>query len=167
MAEQQPGNIDQLHEELTAYLDGELDPQSVRRVEERLARDETYRGELQRLERTWDLLDRLPRATVDEGFAKSTIEMVALAASQEADAIHETLPRRMNRLRLAGIGGVVAAGLVGFVLAQWLWPSPNEGLLRDLPVFENFDRYYQADNLEFLKALDREGLFVEGDDHAS
>ena len=55
---------DSLHEELTSYLDGELDPQQVRRIEERLARDADYRAELQRMQRAWDLLDRLPRASV-------------------------------------------------------------------------------------------------------
>ena len=33
-------------DELTAYLDGELDAEAVRRVEERLARDAEYRGQL-------------------------------------------------------------------------------------------------------------------------
>ena len=75
----------EIDDELTAYLDGELDAASVRRVEERLARDTAYRGQLQKLERTWDLLDRLPRADVGEKFTKSTLEMVAVAAAKEAD----------------------------------------------------------------------------------
>ncbi len=166
MAEQHPTEAEQLQEELTAYLDGELDVAEVRRVEERLARDAVYRAELQRLERTWTLLDRLPRSTVDEGFTKSTIEMVAVVASREAEAVEDSLPRRRQRRRLIGLAGVVAAGLVGFIAGHFIWPSPNEALLRDLPVLENLDRYYQADNLEFLQALEHEGLFIEGDDHA-
>jgi anti-sigma factor RsiW len=166
MAEQHPTEAEQLQEELTAYLDGELDANEVRRVEERLARDAVYRAELQRLERTWNLLDRLPRATVDEDFTKSTIEMVAVAASQEALAVQSSLPQRQQRRRLIGLAGLAAAALVGFVAGHLIWPSPNQALLRDLPVLENLDRYYQADNLEFLQALEHEGLFVEGDDHA-
>ncbi len=157
----------QSHEEkLSAYLDGELDPAGVREVEDRLARDAAYRGELQRLERAWNLLDRLPRAMVSDSFSKTTIEMVALAASGEAEAVRRRWPRKVLTRRLAGAAGLVAAGLVGFVIGHRFWPDPNETLLRDLPVLENFELYYQADNLDFLRKLEEQGLFAEGDsDH--
>ena len=167
MAEHDSTDVDPLHEELTAYLDGELDAADVRRVEERLARDSAYQVELQRLERAWGMLDRLPRATVDEAFSKTTIEMVAVAASEEAHAVLAEQPRRRRRQRLLAAGGMLAAGLIGFVVGTHLFPNPNEELLRDLPVLENFERYYQADNIDFLRMLEEDGLFVEGDsDHA-
>ena len=156
----------QLHDELTAYLDGELDAESVRRVEERLARDTAYQAELQQLERAWDLLDRLPRSSVSETFTKTTIEMVAVAASNDAAMVQRAWPRR--RLpQLLGALGAVAAGLAGFVVGHFLWPNPNEQLLQDLPVLEHFDLYYQVDNIDFLRMLDSEGLFAEAEsDHA-
>ena len=80
---------DSVEEELSAYLDGELDAESVRKVERRLARDGSYQLELQRLERAWRLLDDLPRATVDESFTKSTIEMVAVA--EESNTLETVL----------------------------------------------------------------------------
>ncbi len=155
-----------LHDELTAYLDGELDAASVRRVEERLARDAAYQAELQQLERAWDLLDRLPRALVSEAFTKTTIEMVAVAASEDAQTVRQVWPRR-HRQQLLGTLGAVAAGLTGFAIGHFLWPNPNEQLLKDLPVIEHFDLYYQADNIDFLRLLDSEGLFAEAEnDHA-
>lgn len=153
----------ELHDELTAYLDGELDADGARRVEERLARDAAYRGELHKLERTWSLLDRLPRASVDEKFSKSTIEMVAVSASQEAEAIARELPRRRRRQRIVGAVSMAAALVVGFVIGIQLWPDPNEQLLEDFPVLENLDLYYQVDDVEFLRSLDAKGLFDEGD----
>ncbi len=156
-----------LHEELTSYLDGELDADSVRRVEARLAQDSAYRAELQRLQRAWDLLDRLPRSSVPESFTQTTMEMVAVAAAQEAEAVQSALPRRQRRRRLAGAIGLLAALVAGFAIGHSLWPNPNEQLLEDLPVLQKFELYYQADNLEFLQLLDREGVFAEGeDDHA-
>jgi anti-sigma factor RsiW len=153
----------QLHEELTSYLDGELDAENVRRVESRLARDSAYRAELQRLQRAWDLLDRLPRANVPESFTQTTMEMVAVAAAQEAEAVQKSLPARQRRQRLLGAFGVLAAVVAGFAIGHVLWPNPNEQLLEDLPVLQKFDLYYQADNLEFLQLLDREGVFAEGE----
>jgi anti-sigma factor RsiW len=162
--ETQSQNID---DELSAYLDGELDAEAVRRVEDRLQRDATYRTELQRLERAWDLLDRLPRATVNDSFAKTTIEMVALAASQDAAEVQRSWPRRLRAQRWRGLAAVTAAGLAGFMIGHWLTPDPDEQLLNDLPVLETFELYYQADSLDFLKLLEHEGLFAEGDnDHA-
>jgi anti-sigma factor RsiW len=166
MTDERSANVDQLHEELTAYLDGELNVEAVRQVEDRLARDPDYRHELQRLEKAWNLLDRLPRSTVDESFTKTTIEMVAVAAADEAGVIESMRPKRLRQQRVAAMGGVLAAGLVGFVVGQFVWQSPNDQLLQDLPVLENFDLYYQADNLELLRLLEKEGLFSEADDHA-
>jgi hypothetical protein len=153
----------ELIDELSAYLDGELDAESVRRVEERLARDPAYRAELKKLERAWDLLDRLPRASVGESFTRSTIEMVALSASQEAQAVLTELPRRQRRARLIGAASLGAALVAGFLIGASIWPDPNEGLLEDLPVLENLDLYYQADEIEFLRLLEKEGLFQEPD----
>lgn len=167
MTDHQHSDADALQEELTAYLDGELDAESVSQVEQRLARDAGYREELARLERAWGLLDRLPRAALDETFTKSTIEMVAVAASQEADAVLAEQPRRRRRQQWAGTAGVLAALAVGFFIGTRVWPDPNQELLRDLPVLQNFELYYQADNMDFLRMLDEADLFPEGDaDHA-
>jgi anti-sigma factor RsiW len=167
MAENPPIDSDSLHEELTAYLDGELDAESVRRVEERLARDSTYQAELQRLERAWGLLDRLPRATVNDSFTQTTIEMVAVAASREADAVRTGLPGRRRRQQLVGLAGVLAALAIGFGIGHSMWPNPNQQLLQDLEVLQNFERYYQVDSIDFLRMLEDQNLFAEGDsDHA-
>ena len=162
-----PSPQQELEDELSAYLDGELDADGVRRVEERLARDADYRGQLQRLERAWGMLDRLPRASVDEQFTKTTLEMVALSAAEDAAAVASQVPRMRKRQRLAGLISMAAALLVGFAIGNQVWPDPNEALLKDLPVLENLDLYYQADDIEFLRMLDEKHLFDEGDsEHA-
>ncbi len=157
----------EVEDELSAYLDGELDAEGVRRVEERLARDADYHRQLQEMERAWGLLDRLPRASVGEEFTKTTLEMVALSAAEDAREVTRQLPRQRQRQRLAGVISMVAALLVGFAIGNQVWPDPNEQLLRDLPLLENLDLYYQADDIEFLRMLDEKHLFDEGDsEHA-
>ena len=60
-----------LDEQLVAYLDGELDAESSRRIDELLATDAEVRRRLQEMERTWDLLDDLDTAPVGGQFAQT------------------------------------------------------------------------------------------------
>jgi anti-sigma factor RsiW len=154
-------------EELTAYLDGELDGEHRNRVEERLATDGVYRNELHRLERAWRMLDVLPSAKVQDDFSRTTLAMVATAASMEIEAAKVAAPQKRRRLQAIAAVGIVACGLVGMALGHWIWSDPNLELLRDLPLLEHFDAYRHADSVEFLRSLDREGVFDEESDHAS
>ena len=153
--------LDAVHEELVAYLDGELDTQEVQRVERRLADDEAYRERLKALQHAWDLLDHLPRAHVDESFTNSTIRLVAVKA--EAEAVQTTNNSKLWRglAWVAGGLGSVAAAWGGYVLVMGQLAKPNETLVQDLPIIENVDMYRHAQSVEFLKSLDREGLFSQ------
>ena len=155
-----------LEEQLVAYLDGELDTESNRRIEELLAADPQVRASLQGLDRTWELLDELDTTTpAAEGLAQTTLEMVAVAAADEAEQVRCEAPRRRRRRLAAAGGGLLAASLAGFLAVALLRPDPNRQLLEDLPVLMNFDEYRQIDDLQFLRALHDERLFSEEDGH--
>ncbi len=150
---------DSLNEELVAYLDGELDDASSRRIEERLTSDSTLRAHLGRFERTWDALDELERVEVDEDFTRTTIEMVALAAEEERQQEQRQRPvRRRHRLLIAS-AGLVSACAAGFLIVWSLWPDPNAELIDDIPVLERLDEYLQIDDIGFLKLLEEKQLF--------
>ncbi len=146
-------------EDLVAYLDGELDDPASQRIEQLLASDPKVRGTLQALEQTWHLLDQLDRVTPEEDFTRTTLEMVAVAAAEDVQVQQAEVPRRRRRRWLLGSAALLAAAAAGFLTVAWLRPSPNQRLLEDLPVLENLDPYRQVDNIEFLRLLDREGLF--------
>ena len=75
----------QLREELVAYLDGELDAEQSRRIEQRTAVEPDARRMLEELDRTWHMLDELDAPATSEDFTRTTMEMVALAAADDAD----------------------------------------------------------------------------------
>ena len=158
-----PTNPDQAvsHEDLVAYLDGELDEPASRRIEELLATDPKVRQTLQQLERTWDLLDKIEASEVDDKLAESTLEMVTLAAAEEASRQAAELPRRRRRQWLLGTTGVLAAALAGFFAVVLLRRDPQRQLLEDLPLLEDYDQYRQIDDFQFLRMLHDEGLFAE------
>jgi anti-sigma factor RsiW len=157
---------DDVFEQLVSYLDGELDAETSREVERRLAEDENYRRELRHLQRAWDMLDELPSSEVSESFTQTTVEMVALSAAQDIEQTKSQLKRR-GRLMwvIAGGGALVAAGL-GYVIVSSILAQPNRQLVDDLPVIENVELYRVADSVDFLRDLAKEDLFgdeVEND----
>ena len=149
-------------EQLVAYLDGELDAESSRHIEELLASDAQVRRRLQEMERTWDLLNDLDVAPAGNQLAQSTLEMVAVAARQDVQQRLTEAPRRRRRRRLAVGLSLLAVAAVGFLAVLLLTPNPNRQLLDDLPVLENLDEYRQITDIGFLKLLRDAGLFVGG-----
>lgn len=146
---------------LVAYLDGELPAEQARRVEQWMADDPACRARVRELQRAWDLLDELPRASARTEFARSTIELVAQQVEQEARNSTVGQARRRQLGWLIASAGVVLATLLGYLLGSYAWKSPDDQLLTDLPVIENIDHYLQAGDVEFLRMLEREHLFDE------
>jgi hypothetical protein len=146
----------ELREMLVAYLDGELDGESVRRVEELLVSDPRVERELRQLERAWDLLDRLPRAEVGPSFARSTVEMAAVAVEEELQ------PSSAGHGRRGALAAIVllTAATAGFLGAR-LWPDANRQFLLDLPILENLEAYRQTPSIEFVRQLSDAELFAD------
>jgi anti-sigma factor RsiW len=152
-------------EDLVAYLDGELDAEAARRLEERLRTDDTLRNELHRLERTWDMLATLPSTEADASLTKSTVEMLALETEEDVACQAATRLRRRRLAWATAAAMLFLAGLLGTRLAAAVWPDPDDPLLRDLHVVQQRDPYYQAGSVEFLRSLRQRGLFVSDDEH--
>ena len=160
---------EKLREEISAYLDGELSAEDGREVEERLAAEPRFRDELQGLERAWRLLDELPRTEVDERFAATTVEMVALKAADDLRNQQQQWPRQFARGWVFSAGGMLMALLLGFgVIAggaallsrTGVVQSADDRLVADLSVLMNLDDYKQVDGIEFLRQLADSQLFA-------
>jgi hypothetical protein len=147
-------DLPELREMLVAYLDGELDADDARQVEQLMARDPRVEQELRQLGQTWDLLDRLPRAEVAPSFTRSTVEMVALAVEDELK------PKGDNRCaRGVTWGGVLAVACLAGYFGARLWPDANRQLLNDLPVIEVLEAYRQTPHIDFLRQLAQSDVF--------
>jgi anti-sigma factor RsiW len=147
--------------ELVAYLDNELDADARREVEKKLSRDEQYRLEMQQLQKAWDMLECLPRTSVDESFATTTVEMVALSADEDVQRQKAALPARRRRQWMLGACGVLVSVALGFVLASQLLPNANDELAKDLDVLEHLDELQQVGDTESLRLIHEAGLFSD------
>lgn len=154
-----------LDEQLVAYLDGELPPDERSDFEDRLSNDSTLRKRLRQHQRAWDLLDSLPRTNVDDAFARSTVEMVALSAAEEIQQAEQATSRSSKIVWWITAEVLVVAALLGFLIVRVAVSGPNRQLAKDLPILEELDAYRFGEDIEFLRALEREGLFnVESED---
>jgi anti-sigma factor RsiW len=145
----------QLREELVAYLDGELSAEQSRQIEQRAAAEPNARRMLEELDRTWHMLDELDSPATNEDFTCTTLEMVALAAAEDAQQAKVQRPWRRLRAALWAVAGLVVAAAAGFLAVAWA-----------LPVLENYDQYRdilsqypKSDSIDFLRALQKEKLF--------
>ena len=164
---QQPANADpSIEGQLVAYLDGELDAEASRRIEEMLSGDPKVRQTLQGLDRTWELLDELEQPQVAARFTQSTLEMVTVAAAEDTERSRSKAARHRKWRWMTLGGSLLAAGCVGFI-AMGLRPDPNRQLIEDLPVLVNLDAYRQIDDVEFLRALHEHNVFAEEGEPAS
>lgn len=147
-------------DELVAYLDGELEPERMALVEERLSNDPAYRARLQELERVWSALDDLPTGEPTAVFVKSTLELVV-------NDIRKEQSRLQKRSTLYWASALVLAVVpflclfVSFLLTQYWRTADQRAFLNDLEVIENFEMYGKVDrDIQFLEILDHNGLFV-------
>lgn len=161
-----------LDEQLVAYLDGELDEETARRIETLAAADPKLRERLKQFGQAWELLSHLEQSETAGTFTEATLELVAIQAEAEARRHEAELPRLRRRRRAMVGGSLLLAGLVGFLAGAWMRPDPNRPLLEDLPVIENVDEYIHIlgetesveQSIDFLRKLREAKLFVTEDE---
>ena len=149
-----------MDEEIVAYLDGELPRDQAQAIERRLADDPVFRARLTHLQQAWDMLDRLGQAEADENFTHSTVAMITVKAGEDSTG-EQRRTRAKKQLTWAAMAGLaLVAGVAAFIAVDRRLNSENRALVRDLPVIERVDEYSNVDSVEFLKRLQKEGLFA-------
>jgi len=160
-------------ENLTAYLDGELDQKTAQALEAKINLDPEARKEVDALKQAWGMLDYLPKPHPSAGFTHRTMERLSLEKMGKAIQTGKMAERRAPFwLRLSRwAAAIVALAGLGLGAGQFLFSTsgaaadPDEALVRHLRVLENWRYYENVEDLEFLRALDHPDLF--GDEHGS
>ena len=158
----QPARDYETTELITSYLDGELSDEQRIAVEHRLTQDVDFRTELQQLQKTWDLLDEIPRYEPKTSFTQSTLELVVKDATREAS--RQQSKSSAWPLRIAAL---LVVPLVAFLLASFLTDffqnADHRQLVNDLPLIENLYYYETAENFNLLISLQRSEQFSDSD----
>jgi hypothetical protein len=141
---------------LVAYLDNELQGELSLSIARKLASSKTTKHEVESLERTWELLDYLPRPKATSELATRTLTLAAQLDQRGLRffSTSETLARR-SVVMLAGAGLVGLVALLGYSATRWIWPDPTSRLARDLSIAEHLNEYVDVGSFEFLRLLDQ------------
>ncbi len=149
---------EQERQDLVAYLDGELgelNPDAARALEAKLAQNATARREAEALQRTWEMLDYLPRPKAPASFTHQTVQKLTVG--------RPSLVMRLGKQRLqraAWAAGAAAAGILGFLIA-FHWPHPElpTPSADDIRVLRYLPFYEKVESVEFLQELNHPELF--------
>jgi anti-sigma factor RsiW len=147
---------------LVAYLDGELDEAESQAIATKLTQSLSARREIEMLQKTWEMLEHLPRPHASEAFTQRTLTEIgrfSVPGDRIVDAASRTL-RRAIVMALCLVASLACFGL-GLVLMRWVWPDPTSRLVRDLSIAEHLDEYRDVGSFEFLDRLDRSPEFAD------
>jgi anti-sigma factor RsiW len=140
--------------DLVAYVDGELPENHARTIATKLTKSATARREVEMLQKTWELLDYLPRPQVTERFSEKTISQIRRLELKTStwEPLAIAWVARLARLTTYIVIAGAFAGL-GYAITRWAWPDRTARLVRDLTLAEHLDEYLEVGSFEFLSQL--------------
>src|SRR5277367_6081793 len=100
---------------LVAYLDGELNDAQARSIATKLTQSLTARREVEALQKTWEMLDLLPRPKASEDFTARTLSVATQQADGRIASAASDVARRIGR----GLAWTLASALL-FVVGYFL-----------------------------------------------
>lgn len=150
--------------DLVAYLDGELAEEEARRIESKLLEDQTVRRQAEALEKTWNLLDRLPSPPVSESSVGRTVQSISsMVLKTEHPLSAKSVPVRWKRPAFVAIS-IFFSFLCGLALPRLIWGDRTGRLARQLNVVEHLDEYREVGDLDFLESLRHSREFNDDQD---
>ena len=148
-------------ETLVAYLDGELDVQSVRQMEDRLAVEPDLREKMTSLEQTWNMLNELETVSADKELVRSTMEVVTLTIEKELSEDEKQIEQRKWFDRLILLATILMFGVIGYQLATLVGIQRKKQFAADIPIILNISKYKEIGSFDFLQALSDKRVFDE------
>jgi anti-sigma factor RsiW len=145
---------------LVAYLDGELPEPEARALEIKLTQSVSGRREVESLQRTWELLEYLPRVQAPAEFTARTITLATGQAGLDDRLVHAARRALQHAAKiLAGLVVAAVTVFASYAATRWLWPDPTARLARDLSIAEYLDAYREVGSFDFLRQLDESPEF--------
>ncbi len=134
-------------EELTAYIDGELDPETAKALEAQLAADPKLKSLEQQLRRTVSLMGSVPAMQPSTALRRAVLMQI------DQPTFGERVRSFLTPGRLVPVGVIAMASVATFVVLRGGEAEP----------VENEEQLFLAQNMEVVEDLDLVG-FEHADD---
>ncbi len=147
---------------LTAYLDGELEDDQTRQIESVLSNSPVARNDVETLAKTYELLDLLPRPKASGEFTERTLQTAKLG--EVPTDPRQTLWYRHGQriIRWTSWAALLfATACISYSVARYQAPHQEDMLLDNLDVISRLDDYEKAGSFEFLNALSKNSELLE------
>lgn len=154
---------DDLSEEdelLISWLEKELTGDQRSLFEKRLAESAELRKKLEDLRTTWDLLDSLQVDPAGKDLARSTMEIIAVAAQDEIAQKQIKFKKSRRFFRAVALSLILLTICGGGIFGMLFFPDPGKQIEKDIPVIFLLDQLESVDNFHFLVRLKETGLFL-------
>ncbi|MBT5020518.1 MAG: hypothetical protein HON04_17440 [Planctomicrobium sp.] len=149
-------------ENLSAYLDGELDDGGTQRIETLLVQSSVARNDVELLSKTYDLLDELPRPDAPKDFLEKTLATAKMEQVKHPISEQQWFITTQKMLILSGwTVALVVASAIGFMVTNQYVERPDDALIQELPLIQNLDRYEEVQSVEFLDLLTADEKLME------
>ncbi|MDB4802622.1 hypothetical protein OAH05_01710 [bacterium] len=149
-------------ENLSAYLDGELDDGGTQRIETLLVQSSVARNDVELLSKTYDLLDELPRPDAPKDFLEKTLATAKMEQVKHPISEQQWFITTQKMLILSGwTVALVVASAIGFMVTNQYVERPDDALIQELPLIQNLDRYEEVQSVEFLDLLTADEKLIE------
>lgn len=106
------------------------------------------------LQKTWEMLDYLPRPQLAQQFSEKTASHIRQLEldSQAWEPVLASWSAWAALVVVYFVIGLSSLGL-GYSATRWIWPDPTVRLVNDLTLAEHLDEYENVGSFEFLTQL--------------
>lgn len=157
--------MNDLDEQLTAYLDGELSSDESKELEQKLTHDESLRMRLAELRKSFELLDELPETPYDQRFTQSTIEHVVrdMRGVPSTDVQPAVPPKPMPWFKRNSrfLAGLLSAATIAMVAALYMRSTESNHQLKELGIVSNLSGWRDVNDIDIAIELSKETFVVE------
>ncbi len=149
-------------ENLIAYIDGELEQETMRDIEKTLADNPVATHEVDVLKKTWSMLDYLERPEASEKLIEQTLTSIQVYRTGEKFALPAWWNQaKQGMISVTSVAGILLAAYLGYVASAELIPSPANEIAKDLQVIEKYDELQEIGSLAYLNLIKKNNLVDE------
>ena len=148
-----------LYEEISSYLDNEMDDEEKKAFETKLAADPNLKAQVDDARATWNVLGSLDNSEPECDLIEPTVNLLNSEAKTELQELEAKEKRNRFALRLGEVAAALIMFLCGYAIFSLFFPDVEQRREKDFRVVARLPLLEAAGSYQFLQELVKSGLF--------